>query len=353
MSTHDDLVRGIQDTVEGAGVDFKRAFLFLHGSTIVINTLLERTGAQTALLITEGFRDIYEIGRINRPDAYNLFFDKHKPLVPRSLRFEVPERLLASGETYRELDEEAVNALAQNLAERGIESVAVLLLHSYRNPDHERRVKEIIQKRIPGAFVSASHELTQEYREFERASTVAANAYVGPRVQTYLGELEAHLKRSEFPGDFYAVQSTGGLFPVADARRDVLIEAMAAHEVGHCWRYAQGSWHLLPAGFTEVGQEIADSPELLELSKQMRETRREEGFSDLVALAWTQQRHPEQYGHVYGWMRKVRGDQPTSHGSHDTRAWLALAPGGNAFPAGSGPFEQATVLWRKGLLAPE
>jgi hypothetical protein len=143
------------------------------------------------------------------------------------------------------------------------------------------------------------------------------------------------------------------LAEVADTRRDVLIEAMAAHEVGHCWRYAQGSWHALPAGFTEVGHEAADNPALLELSKQMRETRREEGFSDLVALAWTQQRHPEQYGHVYGWMRKVRDDQPTPHGSHDTRAWLQLAPHGGVFAAGASPFEQANVLWSKGLLTPE
>ncbi|GGY12149.1 hypothetical protein GJV26_19380 [Massilia dura] len=143
------------------------------------------------------------------------------------------------------------------------------------------------------------------------------------------------------------------LAEVAEERRDVLIEAMAAHEVGHCWRYAQGNWHALPAGFTEVGQEIAANPELLALSKQMRETRREEGFSDLVALAWTQQRHPDQYAHVAGWLRKVRDDQPTSHGSHDTRPWLRLAPCGSAFIAGAGPFEQATLLWRKGLVKHE
>jgi N-methylhydantoinase A len=220
LSTYDDLVRGIQDTVEGAGVDFKDAFLFLHGSTVVINTLLERTGAQTALLITEGFRDIYEIGRINRPDAYNLYFDKHVPLVPRSLRYEVPERLLATGGTYKELDEAVVRDLALTLKDRGVDAVAILLLHSYRNPAHEKRVKDIVQETLPRAFVTASHELTQEYREFERASTVAANAYVGPRVQSYLDALDGHLERKGFPGDFYAVQSTGGLFPVEDARRD-------------------------------------------------------------------------------------------------------------------------------------
>jgi N-methylhydantoinase A len=220
LSTHGALVDGIQQTVEGADVSFENAYLFLHGSTIAINTLLERNGAQTALLITEGFRDIYEIGRINRPDAYNLFFQKHDPLVNRSWRYEVSERLRADGAVHKVLDEERVRTVARELRERGVEAVAVLLLHSYRNAQHEQRVKEIIQEEIPDVFVSASHELSQEYREFERASTVVANAYVGPRVGTYLGELERHLETKKFPGDFFAVQSTGGLFPVEHARRD-------------------------------------------------------------------------------------------------------------------------------------
>jgi N-methylhydantoinase A len=220
LSTHDALVEGIQATVDGAGVAFSDAHLFLHGSTIAINTLLERTGATTALLITEGFRDSYEIGRVNRPDAYNLFFGKHVPLVKRSLRFEVPERLRADGALHRALDEDRVRELAQDLKARGVQAVAILLLHSYRNPAHEIRVREIIREELPGAFVSASHELSQEYREFERASTVAANAYIGPRVDAYLGELDEHLTTHGFDGAFYVVQSTGGLFPVEHARRD-------------------------------------------------------------------------------------------------------------------------------------
>lgn len=220
LSTHGQLVRGIEDTLNGARIQAKDAYLFLHGSTIVINTLLERNGAETALLITEGFRDIYEIGRVNRPDAYNLFFSKHEPLVRRSLRFEVSERLRADGTTHKELDEAAVRRLVRSLKDRGIEAVAILLLHSYRNPAHETRVKEIVLEELPGVFVSASHELSQEYREFERVSTVTANAYVGPRVAAYLGELESHLATAGFRGSFYAVQSTGGLFPIAHARRD-------------------------------------------------------------------------------------------------------------------------------------
>ena len=217
LSTHDGLVRGIENTLHVAGVRIADAHLFLHGSTIAINTLLERTGARTALLITEGFRDIYEIGRVNRPDAYNLFFRKHVPLVPRADRHEVHERLLASGAVHKPLDEEHLRGVLRTLA--GVEAVAILLLHSYRNPAHEMRVKQLVAEALPGAFVTASHELSQEYREFERVSTVAANAYVGPRVAAYLGELSEHLARHEFRGDFFVVQSTGGLFPVEHARR--------------------------------------------------------------------------------------------------------------------------------------
>lgn len=218
LSTHDALVDGIQATMAGSGIAFKDAYLFLHGSTIAINTLLERTGAQTALLITEGFRDVYEIGRVNRPDAYNLFFSKHTPLVERALRFEVPERLRADGEEVIPLNEIRVREIAEQLKERGIDAIAVLLLHSYRNAANERRVKELLQETLPNVFVTASHELSQEYREFERVSTTAANAYIGPRVSQYLGELEEHLESNGFDGTFYAVQSTGGLFPVEHAR---------------------------------------------------------------------------------------------------------------------------------------
>lgn len=220
LSTHGALVEGIAATAADAGVAFSAAYLFLHGSTIAINTLLERTGARTALLITEGFRDIYEIGRINRPNAYNLFFRKHEPLVSRSWRFEVAERLRADGALHRELDEAGVRATARELRARGVEAVAILLLHSYCNPAHEERVAAILHEELPAAFVTSSHALSQEYREFERVSTVVANAYIGPRVGTYLGELEGHLAAGGFTGDFFAVQSTGGLFPVEHARRE-------------------------------------------------------------------------------------------------------------------------------------
>lgn len=219
LSSHGALIDGMRRTLELADVEIERAYLFLHGSTIAINTLLERTGAETALLVTEGFRDVYEIGRINRPDAYNLFFGKHQPLVPRSRTFEIKERRLADGSIRQPLDEAAVRATAAGLRARGIEAVAVMLLHSYRNPEHERRVRDILREELPHVFLSTSHELTQEYREFERVSTVVANAYIGPRVDAYLGEMERELAADGFAGDMLIVQSTGGLFPVEEARR--------------------------------------------------------------------------------------------------------------------------------------
>jgi len=218
LSTPQRLVDGIDKGVEKARSDFRSAGLFLHGSTVVINTILERTGARTALLITEGFRDIYEIGRINRPDAYNLFFRKHVPLIERALRFEVKERVLADGEIERPLDEDEIAALGERLDALGIEACAILFLNCYARADHEARAKAILEKRHPAMFVSASHELSQEYREFERCSTVAANAYVGPKVRRYVGEIDEHIRQAGFTGSFLVVQSTGGLYEAAQAQ---------------------------------------------------------------------------------------------------------------------------------------
>src|SRR5438105_418939 len=161
LSTPDRLVDGISKGVEKAGTDYRSAGLFLHGSTIAINTVLERTGARTALAITEGFRDIYEIGRINRPDAYNLFFRKHVPLIERALRFEVRERVLADGEVETPLDDQEIAGLGASLQKLGIEACAILFLNCYARTDHEARAKAILETNHPDMFVSASHELSQ------------------------------------------------------------------------------------------------------------------------------------------------------------------------------------------------
>ena len=218
LTTPAKLVDGIENGVAKAGATFRSARLFLHGTTVAINTILERTGARCALITTQGFRDIYEIGRVNRPESYNLFFKRHEPLIERDLRFEIRERMDAQGKVLIPLDEAEVRAVVAQAVAQGAQAIAILFLHSYRNPAHEQRVKAIIKETHPELFVTASHELSQEYREFERTSTAAANAYVGPRVRRYLGEMGEHLDAAGFGGEFLIVQSTGGLFGVDEAQ---------------------------------------------------------------------------------------------------------------------------------------
>jgi hypothetical protein len=135
-------------------------------------------------------------------------------------------------------------------------------------------------------------------------------------------------------------------------RRALMIEAMTAHEIGHCWRHTQGSWHSVPAGFQEPAMDVAVSSETRRMTQQLRETRREEGYADLAALAWVQQRRPADYRVVYQWLQQVREAQPDSHVSHDTQAWLRLAADGRVL-AGNAPFDQAKALWNKAMLAAE
>ncbi len=222
LTTPQRLVSGIAQGVARTSARFQATRLFLHGTTVAINTILERNGARCALLTTQGFRDIYEIGRVNRPESYNLFFKRHVPLIERDLRFEISERIDAQGAVLIKMDEAQVRTVAAAAVAQGVESIAILFLHSYRNPAHEQRAKQIIEQEFPQLFVSASHELSQEYREFERTSTAAANAYVGPRVRRYLSEMETHLDAAGFAGTFLIVQSTGGLFDVADARHSCI-----------------------------------------------------------------------------------------------------------------------------------
>ena len=137
---------------------------------------------------------------------------------------------------------------------------------------------------------------------------------------------------------------------IAPAQRNVVIEAMTAHEIGHCWRYLQGAWHALPAGFVEVGEETGSNKAMVRQKQEMRETRREEGFADLVGLAWTLRRHPEQYAQVHAWFEQARHDQPVPGSYHDTRVWIQLAKDGTAFENKGNLFEQVQTLWRKGLV---
>lgn len=133
-------------------------------------------------------------------------------------------------------------------------------------------------------------------------------------------------------------------------RQALMIEAMTAHEIGHCWRHAQGNWHAVPAGFQERSADPSAPADTREITQQLRDTRREEGYADLAALAWIQQRRPADYSTVYQWLHQVRAAQPDSHVSHDTQAWLQLAANGRVL-LGNAPFEQANSLWNKAMLA--
>ncbi len=144
LTTPQRLVTGIESGVVKAGSQFSAARMFLHGTTVAINTILERSGAKCALLTTQGFRDIYEIGRVNRPESYNLFFRKHTPLIERDLRFEIMERMDAQGTVLIPLDEEQTLAVARAAVAQGVQAIAILFLHSYRNPAHEQRAKKIL-----------------------------------------------------------------------------------------------------------------------------------------------------------------------------------------------------------------
>jgi ADP-ribose pyrophosphatase YjhB (NUDIX family) len=134
-----------------------------------------------------------------------------------------------------------------------------------------------------------------------------------------------------------------------ETERPMLIEAMAAHEIGHCWRYVQKAWHALPAGFVEAADDAQGDETLRAELKAMRETRREEGFADLVALAWTQRNHPQHYARVHAWFAAVRANQTVSGGAHDTRAWIGLASAATVFNPATGPFDDAAKLWQTGL----
>jgi N-methylhydantoinase A len=224
LTTPRDPVDGVVQSIQKAGLDARHLETLIHGSTIAINTLIERKGAKVGLLVTRGTRDVYIIGRGNRPEAYNLFFHRAQPLVPRSLTLEIAERLYAGGEVRERMAPESVRAACAALSAEGVEAVAICFLHSYANPEHEREAAEIAERALPNAYVSPSHEILREYREYERISTTVVNAYIGPKVGGYVRNLEARLKGMGFAGDLAIMQSNGGVMaPAAAVKRPVMM----------------------------------------------------------------------------------------------------------------------------------
>jgi N-methylhydantoinase A len=211
LTTPTELTQGIIDCLRKSGLAASAIDELIHGSTIAINTLIERKGAKTGLVVTRGTRDVYIIGRGNRPEAYNLLFHKHRPLVPRHLTREVDERVLASGDVHAPLKRSSIKEACEALATEGVEAVAVCFLHSYVNPEHERIAGEAIRRALPDAYLSLSHEILREYREFERMSTTVVNAYIGPKVGGYVKSLNSSLGDIGFRGDLSIMRSNGGV----------------------------------------------------------------------------------------------------------------------------------------------
>ena len=213
------IVAGVERLLAETGIVAGDVHSIVHGTTLVTNTVIERTGARVGLITTQGFRDVIEFGREIRYDLYDLFLEAPPRLVPRRLRLEVAERLDADGQVLIPLDEAAVRRTARELVEQhGVEAIAISFLHSYRDPRHERRAAEIVRAVCPGVPLTLGSDVASEIREFERTSTACANAYVQPLMSRYLGRLEQRLAEIGFAGRLYVMLSSGGIATLAEAK---------------------------------------------------------------------------------------------------------------------------------------
>jgi N-methylhydantoinase A len=244
LTTPDDPARAVQTGVAQLVADAHAApsdvDQIVHGTTLVTNALIERKGAKTALITTEGFRDALEIAREHRYDLYDLFLELPKPLVPRSLRFELNERIFADGSVHEALDVAEVIDLIERLKADGIEAVAVSLIHAYQNPAHERRVAQLLAEHAPDMIVSISSDVVPELREYERTSTTVANVYVRPIIVHYLNRLIEELAASGVGGSFFIMLSSGGVctpetaadYPIRLVESGPAAGALAAAHIG-------------------------------------------------------------------------------------------------------------------------
>ena len=211
--------RGVLEALAKSGAPMGDIAYFVHGTTLALNALLTRTGARVAIVTTQGFRDVFELGRTDREPMYDLTFRKPESLVPRSLVFEVPERLAWDGSELAPVEADVVLEVAQRIAEAQVEAVAVCLLHSYANPEHEVAVGRLLAAELPGVDITLSHELLRVYREYERTSTSVLDAYVKPVVRHYLDELDGELDSRGFEGHFLMMRSGGGAMTVDAAKQ--------------------------------------------------------------------------------------------------------------------------------------
>jgi len=223
LTTHDDPVRavaaGVATVLADGHLEPRHFTRVVHATTLFTNALIERKGAVTGLITTAGFGDTLEIGRERKFELYDLNIAKPEPLVPRNLRREVVERVKADGSVRQPLHREQLLASVERLAAAGVASIAVVFLHAYANPRHEAEAVQLIAERQPKVFVTASHEVAPEIREFERASTTVANAYIKPLAHQYLGRMARQLAEQRIPAPLLLMLSSGGLTHVAEAQR--------------------------------------------------------------------------------------------------------------------------------------
>ncbi|MBX3071048.1 MAG: hydantoinase/oxoprolinase family protein [Thermomicrobiales bacterium] len=220
LSTTDDYSRGIVDALteltSQASAAPDAVDQIVHGTTVATNAILENRGARTALITTQGFRDVLELRRLRTPQLYDRFYEPPKPIVERRLRVEVTERVDADGSVLIELDEASVYAALDRIEAEEVEAIAVSLIHAWRNPEHERIVGGIVRQRLPDTFLSLSSDVLPEIREYERTSTTVLNAFIGPVVKQYISSLDRRLKGAGSAGELLIMQSNGGVM-AADA----------------------------------------------------------------------------------------------------------------------------------------
>jgi len=204
-----DRLPGFMDTVEE----------IIHGTTLVINAIIERKGAKTGLITTKGFRDVLELGREKRYDAYNIFSEYPEPIVPRSDRAEIDERMRFDGKILKDVDEKEILTVLEQFKKEGIESIAVCFINSYENPVNEKKIKEILEREAPEIFLSVSYEVLPEIKEYERTCTTAVNAYVKPITYWYLNKLVDRLGTIGFDGKLFIMLSSGGITSIDTAKQ--------------------------------------------------------------------------------------------------------------------------------------
>jgi len=250
-TTPPDFERGVLNVLDKAGVDPASIDFLAHGTTVVINALTERKGVRVGLITTEGFRDTLEIARGNRPDFFNLHYKKPAPFVPRYLRRELSGRMNYRGDEQKPLDLAPLNGILEDFKNESVEAVAICFLHSYSNPSHEQRAMEKVRELWPEVSVVSSHQITREWREYERSNTTVLSAYVQPAAERYLRRLDDGLKSRGFNGSPYIMQSNCGV----DSLQSVSRIPITMVESGP----ASGFW-----GAAELGKQIGE-PNVLAL----------------------------------------------------------------------------------------